>query len=315
MNDDGCTPVISAKGNAMLSIKPGFLMPPGKQPRYEILEQLSPKPGGEGAMGVVWKAKDRHRSKDEQETYVAIKFHRYGADTNTRSLFDREAKILMKLMGHPNILTVLDVDEYHSSAGEFRFVVTEYCHSDLSGVAKKGIHSDITAYLQIATDTCRGLECAHNDKLVHRDIKPANLFVASDLMTVKLGDFGIAKDKSEPTEPGTAMRAGTRFYKAPERISPEQDLTLEEEIRADIYSLGVTFYQILTSAFPYPDGHHHFISSRKDPCDLNLKVPKEIGDLVSKMIEFDPNKRPDNVTIVLDALEGVKARRRDLTTL
>ncbi len=179
------------------------------------------------------------------ERYVAIKLlaEHLADDPTFVSRFRREALAAARLV-HPNIVQVFDFgfDESHHQ----HFIVMEHVsgHSCAELLRDRG-HLDVEQGVDIVSQACRGLDYAHRNGVVHRDVKPGNLLV-SDSDVVKLADFGIARatDQSSITQVGSVL--GTAAY-----LSPEQARGEEAGPRADLYSLGVVSYQLLSGRLPY----------------------------------------------------------------
>jgi predicted Ser/Thr protein kinase len=260
-------------------------------PQLEILESL-----GRGGMGVVYKA--RQRSLDR---FVALKLlaPERARDPEFAARFQREAQALARL-SHPNIVTIHDFGQ----AGDFYFLLMEY----VDGInlrqllrAKKLLPEEALA---IVPSLCDALQYAHERGIVHRDIKPENLLLDRD-GRVKIADFGIAKlvaggapgstvpvagEESASTSqisagssPGLQSQsaAGTPGYMAPEqRAAPHQ-----VDSRADIYSLGVVFYEMLTGE--RPTGPIQPPSSRM----RGMQIDVRLDEVVLRALEQEPNLR------------------------
>ena len=203
--------------------------------RYRIEGRL-----GVGGMSTVMLAFD-----ERLERYVAVKLlaEHLADDPTFVSRFRREALAAARLV-HPNIVQVFDfgLDE----ATHQHFIVMEHVagHSCAELLRDRG-HLDVEQAVEIVTQACRGLDYAHRNGVVHRDVKPGNLLV-SGTDVVKLADFGIARaaDHSSITQVGSVL--GTAAY-----LSPEQARGEEAGPRADLYSLGVVTYQLLSGRLPY----------------------------------------------------------------
>ena len=201
--------------------------------RYQITAQL-----GTGGMATVYKAYDTRL-----ERYVAIKVIRseHKQDEGFLKRFEREAKTLAQL-SHPNIVKVLDYGEYEGAP----YLVMEYVGGGT--LKKKGIRRHWVEAARLLAPMARALEYAHQHNIIHRDVKPAN-FLLTETGVPMLSDFGIAKIlQSEETSQltGTGVEIGTPAYMAPEQGSGKG---VDE--RADIYSLGVVFYEMVTGQTPY----------------------------------------------------------------
>ena len=209
-------------------------------PHLEILELL-----GRGGMGVVYKARQR-----QLDRFVALKLlpPALGADPAFAERFQREAKFLAKLH-HPHIVNVHDFGQ----AGGFCYLLLEYVDGvNLRQAMQAGRFSPAEA-LAIVPQICGALQYAHEQGVLHRDIKPENILLDTQGM-VKLADFGIAKllrgpgagGRPEVTLTQEGTRLGTPHYMAPEQVENPGSV----DHRADIYSLGVVFYELLTGELP-----------------------------------------------------------------
>jgi tRNA A-37 threonylcarbamoyl transferase component Bud32 len=205
-------------------------------PQLEVIELI-----GQGGMGAVYKA--RQPSLDR---LVALKVlpPEAGRDPAFAERFAREARALARL-AHPNIVAVHDVGK----AGDFYYFVMEYVDgANLRQVLRDGQLRPEQA-LRIVPQICDALQYAHEEGVVHRDIKPENILLDRK-GRVKIADFGLAKllgrDTDNFTLTGSRQVMGTLYYMAPEQV----ERPLEVDHRADIYSLGVVFYEMLTGQLP-----------------------------------------------------------------
>jgi len=180
---------------------------------------------------------------------------------------------------------------------------------------------DVDQAVDVVTQACRGLDYAHRNGVVHRDVKPGNLLV-SDSDVVKLADFGIARatDQSSITQVGSVL--GTAAYLAPEQARGE-----EAGPRADLYSLGVVAYQLLTGRLPYEANSLSELAlkqQREPPSsvdELNPRVPPELADAISMALSLDQEDRPETAMLLGEAIAagargaeplGTGARTRNL---
>ena len=204
-------------------------------PQLEILELI-----GKGGMGAVYKA--RQKALDR---LVALKILPSDTcrDPGFSERFTREARALAKL-NHRNIVTVYEYGE----AGGFLFFIMEYVDGlNLRQLEHAGTLEPHEA-LAIVPQICEALQYAHDEGVIHRDIKPGNILIDKK-GRVKIADFGIAKIMGKPADQtltGSRDVMGTPHYIAPEQVEHPQDV----DHRADIYSLGVVFYELLTGELP-----------------------------------------------------------------
>ena len=143
-----------------------------------------------------------------------------------------------------------------------------------------------------------GLDYAHSQGVIHRDIKTANLFVTTDRI-VKIMDFGLAKVLQE-VRGATTLVSGTPFY-----MSPEQVLGDDVDHRSDLYSLGVTLFELATGRVPFDSGevgYHHRHSPVPDPQSIRPDLPEDLCKLILRLLEKDPAARIQTASGVLEAL-------------
>jgi len=204
-------------------------------PQLEILEFI-----GQGGMGLVFKARQR-----KLDRFVALKLlpQKPGADPAFCERFRREARVLARL-SHPNIVAVHDFGE----AGPFFYLLMEYVDGvNLRQAMQSGRFTPAQA-LALVPKICDALQYAHEEGVLHRDIKPENLLL--DMRgRVKIADFGIAKllgETKDITLTASGSAIGTPHYMAPEQLERPQEV----DQRADVYSLGVVFYEMLTGELP-----------------------------------------------------------------
>jgi tetratricopeptide (TPR) repeat protein len=255
--------------------------------RYDLLEEI-----GRGGMGIVYRARDTRLDR-----IVALKRLPEGLRRHhPRALqfFLREAQSAARL-NHPNIVTVYDADQQD---GQF-FITMELLEGQpLQTVLHERGQLSPSNVLGIARQACRGLDYAHTQGIIHRDIKTANLFVTTDRV-VKIMDFGLAKVLEE-VRGATTLVSGTPYY-----MSPEQVLGDDVDHRSDLYSLGVTLFELATGVVPFDSGevgYHHRHSPVPDPQVLRPDLPEDMSKLILRLLEKDPELRFQTATSVLEAL-------------
>ncbi len=250
-------------------------------PQLEIIECL-----GRGGMGVVYKARQPRLNR-----IVALKVLAPGRqqDPQFAERFLREAQALAKL-NHPNIVTVYDFGE---SDGLF-YLLMEF----VDGVTLRGLlHGGKTSpeqALAIVPRICEALQYAHEVGVVHRDIKPENILL-DKLGRVKIADFGIARIlgvEGQPSHTRDRYVIGTPYYMAPEQV--EKPLSVDH--RADIYSLGVVFYEMLTGELPLG---RFALPSQKVQVDVRL------DDVVLRALEKEPQLRYQHASQVKSDVETI----------
>ena len=260
--------------------------------RYRIERRL-----GVGGMSTVQLAFDQRL-----ERYVAIKLlaEHLADDPTFVSRFRREALAAARLV-HPNIVQVFDFG-FDERQGQ-HFIVMEHVpgHSCAELLRDHG-RLEVDQAVDVVTQACRGLDYAHRNGVVHRDVKPGNLLV-SDSDVVKLADFGIARatDQSSITQVGSVL--GTAAYLAPEQARGEA-----AGPRADLYSLGVVSYQLLTGRLPYEANSlsELALKQQREPAppvdELNPQVPPELADAVALALSLDQEDRPSSAALLADAI-------------
>jgi tRNA A-37 threonylcarbamoyl transferase component Bud32/lipopolysaccharide biosynthesis regulator YciM len=255
--------------------------------RYEIIEEI-----GRGGMGLIFKARDRRLNR-----VVALKRLPENLREHPKALklFLNEAQAAARL-NHPNIVTVYDTDQ---EDGTF-FITMELLeglplNAILTNRGRLGPRDTARLGIQIA----KGLQYAHARQVIHRDIKTANLFLTRDKV-VKIMDFGLAK-MMEEVRRGSTVIGGTPSYMAPEQATGDN-----VGHPADIYSLGITFYELLTGRVPFTQGdvaYHHRHTEPPDPRSLVDGLPDAMALLVLEMIRKDPAERCASVAEVERRLE------------
>ncbi len=261
-----------------------------KKARYKMMEVI-----GHGGMGVVYKAEDMILGR-----VVAYKVLPKGFSENPNAInfFQREAKATAAL-NHSNIVTVFDMDQ--DEKGDF-YITMEYIEgSTLKEILSKQKVLSVPAVVLIAGQVCKGLGYAHNKNIVHRDIKPGNIMWTQDKV-VKIMDFGLAKVLKEVMKDQT-MVGGTPFY-----MSPEQTLGEGVDHRADIYSLGVTIFEMATGEMPFKEGdigYHHIHTPAPSPQSINPQIPDELKQIIMRCLEKKPEDRYQNADKIFADLKRV----------
>jgi tRNA A-37 threonylcarbamoyl transferase component Bud32 len=262
---------------------------PAEQSPYRLVELV-----GSGGMANVYRA-----IQISLEREVAIKrLHPYLIQNQTfLARFEKEAKSAASLR-HENLVSVID---YGRDAEGF-FIVMEYVHGrTLREVLEKG-KVPLEVALMVAHKVASGLAFCHESGVVHRDVKPANILLSEE-GEVKLTDFGIAKAQDASiTVTGTTL--GSPAYMAPEQLR-----SMEVDRRADIFSLGVVLYEMLSGKKPFDgDNYSAVITSiltaeAKPLCDLSPEIPVRLSLLVAQMLEKDPDRRVSKMEEAAERLE------------
>jgi eukaryotic-like serine/threonine-protein kinase len=205
--------------------------------RYQVEKEL-----GKGAMGVVYMGKDPKIGRQVAIKTMALS-QEFEPDelAGVKERFFREAETAGRL-SHPNIVSIFDAGEEHDLA----YIAMEFIKGhDLTRHTKANGLLPVADVLRIVADAADALDYAHANGIVHRDIKPANMMLVEASRTVKLMDFGIARI-TDSSKTRTGMVLGTPSY-----MSPEQLAGKKVDGRSDLFSLGVTLYQLLTGALPF----------------------------------------------------------------
>ncbi|MCB1008103.1 MAG: serine/threonine protein kinase [Acidobacteria bacterium] len=257
---------------------------PQKLGRYEVLEEI-----GKGAMGVVYLARDPLIGR-----LVALKTFRVGFSAKDqelaqfRSRFVREAQSA-GILSHPNIVTIHDVVD--EGADGVCFIAMEYVKgTNLKQLLQKPDAFTTEFLVEVVSQVAEALDYAHSRGVVHRDIKPANILITPE-SKVKITDFGIARlDTSNLTMEGQLL--GTPNYMAPEQIQGK-----DVDHRADIFSLGVVFYEMLTRRKPFAGENltavtHKIVFEPFTPAEEIVKdLPAGLTPVLDRCLEKDPNRR------------------------
>ena len=239
--------------------------------RYEILEKV-----GSGGMADVFRAKCHRLNR-----YVAIKILKqdYSEDTKFVTKFRGEAQAIAGI-SHPNIVGIYDVGEEN---GMYYIVMELVDGITLKKYIEEKGKLSVKEAVGIALQIANGLEAAHSNHIIHRDIKPQNILIARD-GTAKVTDFGIAKAASSNTITANAM--GSVHY-----ISPEQARGGYSDEKSDIYSLGVTMYEMLSGTLPFKGESAvaialaHIQEEAVPLAALDATIPKGISNIVNKCMQ------------------------------
>ncbi len=254
------------------------------QDRYEILEVI-----GNGGMAYVYKAKCHKLNR-----LVAIKVLKseFSSDAGFVSKFKMEAQAAAAL-SHPNIVNIYDVVD----DGDLHCIVMELVEGITlkSFIAKKG-HLGVKESIGIALQVAQGIEAAHEQHIVHRDIKPQNMLISKD-GKVKVADFGIARAVSTQTASTTVV--GSVHY-----ISPEQARGGYADARTDIYSLGITMYEMVTGRVPFEGDNTVTVALAhlEEPMPLPSLINPEVSDGLERIILKCTEKKPDHRYATIGAL-------------
>ncbi len=271
--------------------------------KYENLIRVA-----SGGMGTIYRGTD---SQTGREIALKVLSAELAENPTTLERFAREADAAARLR-HPNIVSVFK----RGKKDGMHYIVMEY----VDGI---DLHRYVTAtgpmkpveVVEILIQAARALAHAHARDIVHRDIKPSNFILTnhSGRRLVKLTDFGLAVDRSDPneshlTKPGTTV--GTVDFMAPEQARG-RNLT---DSRSDIYALGCTAYFMLTGQAPFPEGsipeklYKHVHEYPPDPRELNPNIPDDLITVLGRMMEKRPEDRYQSMEELLADLEELHAK-------
>jgi serine/threonine-protein kinase len=231
-------------------------------------------------MGIVYKVQDTVLDR-----VVAFKVLPQALVENDQAIanFMREAQAAAKL-NHPNIVTVYDTGERQ---GRY-FIAMEYVEgTTLKEIMRRRGAISPSGILHVLMQISEALAYAHDKKVVHRDIKPANAMWTQD-KKVKLMDFGLAR-VVEDARNHTTVVAGTPYY-----MSPEQTLGKNVDHRTDIYSLGVSLFEMATGTVPFKEGnipYHHVHSPPPNIRELRPELPAPLVSIIERCLQKDPANR------------------------
>ncbi len=259
--------------------------------KYRLIECI-----GRGAMGEVFKAEDQVLNRT-----VALKTIYGGAgmdpDDDQVRLFRREAQSAASL-NHPNIVTVYDFGEIDGKL----FMVMELLEGwDLKEVMYHTGMYDDAQKIGLMRQIADGVGVAHSQGIVHRDLKPANIRLLPTGVA-KIMDFGLARARqAEMTRTGRVV--GTPHYMSPEQVRGEM-----VDVRSDVFSLGIVFYELLTGRRPFTADHVHAVlfqilqSHPERPSQWKSELPKELDDILLRALSKDPDARYGDAGALREAL-------------
>jgi serine/threonine-protein kinase len=251
--------------------------------RYQVEKEL-----GKGAMGVVYLGKDPKIGR-----VVAIKTMALSQEfepdelDEVKTRFFREAETAGRL-NHPNIVTIFDAGEEHDLA----YIAMEFLKGkDLTPHTKPGTLMALPQVMGIVARVADALDYAHRQNVVHRDIKPANMMYDADSDTVKVTDFGIARI-TDSSKTKTGMVLGTPSYMSPEQLAGQKI-----DGQSDLFSLGVTLYQLCCGSLPFVGESMAQLMFKIaneqpiDPVSLNPALPDCLVDIIYKALAKEKDER------------------------
>jgi serine/threonine protein kinase len=249
---------------------------------------------GAGGMGEVYRGTDTRLNRP-----VAVKILPPDLlqDDDRRRRFTQEAKAASAL-NHPNIVTIYDADQ---ADGNYYLTMEFLEGMPLDAILKKRGKLSPKDAVRMGIQISTGLQFAHERGIVHRDIKTANLFF-TDSKLVKVMDFGLAK-MVEEVRRATTVIGGTPYY-----MAPEQGAGDAVDHRADLYALGVTFYELLTGSVPFREGDvtfHHRHTAPPDPREAVPDLDTALAELVLHLLAKRPEDRVASAAIVRQRLQEI----------
>ena len=275
---------------------------------YEIIAPI-----GTGGMGTVYKAIDRRR---DQTVAIKVLDRRYDLDKKRRkrNYLGREILIAGRLPEHDCIIRMHDeiIEQEDRDGNVRRCLLMEYI--DGHNLRKHIVERDLTVpqMIGVCIRLCNGLDFLHQNGIVHRDVKPENFLFSRDMKQVKICDFGLSKSKATWRTRWFKERGGTRRY-----MSPEQLAKKSLDARSDIFSFGITMYELLTGKHPCSgtDANEIMrqIRSRRykftPPSKRNSQIPSHLDRVVLKCLRRHPERRYQSVTQILMDLTRIGESR------
>ncbi len=270
-------------------------------------QQLGPflieKELGAGAMGAVYRGKYIKTGQT-----VAIKVMAPGLGTTSDSAarrFEREATIL-KQLSHPNIVKYYGASKHQGTS----YYAMEYVQGEsLDHVMARRDRMSWEEVVELGQQLCSALQHAHEKGIVHRDLKPSNLMILPD-GTLKLMDFGIAKDLDVTALTGANCTIGTAAYMSPEQCRGDKDISY----KSDLYSLGIVFYELITGRKPFNAENamdmfmQHVSGTFQRPSQIVHDLPIWMDNLICQLMEKKPEHRPLDAAMVADVLGTIQEK-------
>ena len=258
---------------------------------------------GRGAMGVTYKAFDV-----DLRCPVTLKVisENYLGEESARLRFLREARAAASIR-HPNVASVFHLGR----SGQDYFYAMEFVEGEtLENLIKRSGRLEVKLALEIVTQTAAGLAAVHKRNLVHRDIKPSNIMVSVEEgsnVTAKIIDLGLAKPAPDGPAAAAISTPGA-FAGTPEFASPEQFAGVGVDIRSDLYSLGVTLWEMVTGQTPFQGSPAEIMYQHQHaslPLDRLKRVSQPVAVLLELLLEKDPGRRFQNPTELLKAMPTI----------
>lgn len=257
--------------------------------KYKIIRKI-----GVGGMATVYLVEDELM---QQPMALKVLHHQYSDNETIRRRFIQEAKLQMSL-NHMNIIRCYNVDVQDQTY----YILLEYINGpSLSAVLRERKSPlPLSVALSYFSQILAAMDYAHRMGVVHRDIKPHNILISNysgeikETDVVKIGDFGIAKALGSTSHTSTGAKLGTLFYMSPEQVKSSGEV----DHRSDIYSLGITLYQMVASHLPFRDTSNEFSVMeaivKEDiipPSQFNPSIPEWLVEVIKKSTQKNPAKR------------------------
>jgi serine/threonine-protein kinase len=261
--------------------------------RYKFIEKI-----GKGAFGTVLLFEDT--VVDER---LVLKFLNpsVSQDEEMMQRFVHELRYSRKIT-HPNVIRIYD---FLHIRGNYAISMEYFPSHTLGGEVSEGKPMPVERAVRFAIDVATGMSVAHEAGIVHRDLKPANVLI-NDEGLLKIVDFGVAAAQKE----GDTQLTKTGYViGSPKYMAPEQILGKKVDVRADIYSLGVILYEMVTGSPPYHRGDHmsvmyqHVQGRARPPAEVNPQLPAELSEVVMRAMAVDKAKRFQTMQELKLALE------------
>jgi predicted Ser/Thr protein kinase len=257
---------------------------------------------GSGAMGTVYRGR---YTKTGQVMAIKIMAPGIGSTNAAADRFEREIAIL-KQLNHPNIVRFYGAGKQQG----MRYFAMEFIDGEsLDKVMSRRGRMTWEEVVELGKQLCSALQHAHEQGIIHRDLKPSNIMVLPD-GTLKLTDFGIAKDRDLEGLTATNCTVGTASYMSPEQCKGERNLTN----KSDLYSLGVMIYELVTGQKPFQADSAmemfmgHVNGTFERPSRIVLDIPIWLDTLICQLLEKQPEKRPLDAHMVAVALGSIKEK-------
>ncbi len=270
--------------------------------KYRILKEL-----GRGGMGGIYLGYDERLKR---RVAIKVMLPKFAENPSARERFNREALAAAQIR-HENIVVIYDCDEWNG----IPYIAMEYLvGASLDDFLKKSPVTGISQALRVGKEILSGLAVAHRMGVAHRDVKPSNIWLEAPLGKAKILDFGLVKwlnplDEAKLTTSGAII--GSPAY-----MSPEQARGGKIDHRTDIFSMGAVLYRMVAGQLPFQGENLMDLLMAlggKDPkpiLELNPKVPPKLAEIIHKMLEKNPDNRPQKAEDIAAALQAIADKRQ-----